>query len=341
MSSKLCLPVNSLCNCLYYLLCLLKTMLEHGISYPQHVVYCTLLLGRHPSTHNSSSCTSESREYIRQCSSLLPTNLLLSAVGLSADFTWINPLGFLALTIWSFGIYFSPIAREEYRLRHEGNNPQVSKSDLAFALHGFILSSAQFIMVYYYTYFYRRTKTPIFSINQSSGEEDPLLPEREDPDLAITSQPTTPSLIFKFLIALAWVAAIGGGAFAKIGNFTFLDWLYLISTIKLIISIIKFIPQVLLNWRLKSSEGFSVAMPVLVCPSLSHMSYTNMAGPHRWCPITATAGHLICLYRSRPLGNHRKSSETRSINPVNSIRSHLPGSETIPLSRRKRPGIRG
>lgn len=164
------------------------------------------------------------------------------------------------------------MAREQYRQRHEGHNPQVSKSDLAFALHGFILSSFQFVQVYYYTHYYRRSKrTPIFSTSQSAEEEDPLLPEREDPDLAITSQPTTPSLIFKFLIALAWVAAIGGGAFAKIGNFSFLDWLYLISSIKLTISIIKFVPQVLLNWRLKSSEGFSVYMPALVCrfPPLS------------------------------------------------------------------------
>lgn len=181
-------------------------------------------------------------------------------MGLSADFTWINPLGFLALTIWSFGAYFSPLAREQYRARHDGHNPQVSKSDLGFALHGFILSSAQFLQVYYYTYFYRKKRAAPLA----QTEEDPLLPEREDTDFAITSQPTQPSLIFKVLIAVAWVAAISGGMFVWIGNFQFLDWLYLVSTIKLAISIIKFIPQVLLNWRLKSSEGFSVAMPALV-----------------------------------------------------------------------------
>ena len=238
-------------------------MLEHGTVCPQHAGYCTLLPGQHLSTHNSFSTINGNRKLF-PCPQGHTASDMIRAVGLSADFTWINPLGFLALTIWSFGIYFSPIAREEYRQRHDGHDPQVSKSDLAFALHGLLLSSAGFIQVYYYTYFYRRSKTPIFSINQSSGEEDPLLPEREDPDLAITSQPTTPSLIFKLLIALAWVAGIGGGAFAGIGNFTFLDWLYLVSTIKLAISIIKFVPQVLLNWRLKSSEGFSVAMPVLV-----------------------------------------------------------------------------
>lgn len=181
-------------------------------------------------------------------------------MGLSADFTWINPLGFLALTIWSFGICYSPLAREQYRERHDGHDPQVSKSDLGFALHGFILSSFQFVQVYYYTYYYRRR--PAAPLAET--EEDPLLPEREDPDFAITSQPTQPSLFFKFLIALAWVAAITGAAFLRIGNFELLDWLYLVSTIKLSISIIKFVPQVLLNWRLQSSEGFSVAMPALV-----------------------------------------------------------------------------
>lgn len=125
-------------------------------------------------------------------------------------------------------------------------------------------------MVYYYTYYYRRDKTASApSLQglqglQSTSEEDPLLPDREDPDLVVTSQPTQPSLIFKILIAVAWTAAITGAMFVWIGNFVLLDWLYLVSTIKLSISIIKFIPQVLLNWRLKSSEGFSVAMPALV-----------------------------------------------------------------------------
>lgn len=141
----------------------------------------------------------------------------------------------------------------------------MSKSDLGFALHGFILSSAQFVQVYYYTYFYRRKHPiPTSFTDTTRTEEDPLLPDREDPDLAITSQPTQPSLIFKVLMAVAWVAAVSGGVFVWIGNFKLLDWLYLVSTIKLAISIIKFIPQVLLNWRLKSSAGFSVAMPALV-----------------------------------------------------------------------------
>lgn len=203
------------------------------------------------------------------------------------------------MTIWTFGVYFSPLAREQYRARHDGHEPQVSKSDLGFALHGFILSSLQFVQVYYYTYYYRREKeAPILAT-----EEDPLLPEREDPDLAVTSQPTQPSLVFKVLIAVAWTAAITGGIFVWIGNFVLLDWLYLISTIKLSISIIKFIPQVLLNWRLKSSEGFSVAMPALVSFTFPECcsergSKLNELGPGRRCTLVVPARHLVDIHRT-------------------------------------------
>lgn len=222
-------------------------------------------------------------------------------MGLSADFTWINPLGFLALTIWTFGVYFSPIARAQYRARHDGHEPQVSKSDLGFALHGLILSSVQFLQVYYYTFYYRRDRSAALT----ETEEDPLLPAREDPDFAITSQPTQPSLIFKVLIAVAWVAVITGGSLVWIGNFVFLDWLYLVSTIKLSISIIKFIPQVLLNWRLKSSEGFSVAMPVLVSylsqrrATVILQNYKLISlGSSRRCAIPVSARDLLHIHRA-------------------------------------------
>ena len=38
----------------------------------------------------------------------------------------------------------------------------------------------------------------------------------------------------------------------------FLDFLYLVSTIKLISSLVKYIPQVMLNYRLKSTAGWSI-----------------------------------------------------------------------------------
>ena len=241
----------------------------------------------------------------------------------------------MALTIWSFGIYFSPIARDQYRARNDGHDPQVSKSDLGFALHGFLLSSFQFVQVYYYTYYYRREKNaPILA-----SEEDPLLPEREDPDLAVTSQPTQPSLVFKVLIAVAWTAAITGGIFTWIGNFELLDWLYLISTIKLAISIIKFIPQVLLNWRLKSSEGFSVAMPALVSLLLRFMvpvpsTKLTRVGSRRRCSIIPPARRLVRLYRTSCFWDYWEPCQARSGLPVDHLRHYFLAPKAILVQRR-------
>jgi len=188
-----------------------------------------------------------------------------SAIGLSADFTWINPLGFLALTLWSWGVYFSPIARDQYRRRHDGHEPQISIADLAFSLHALLASLFQLFQVYYYTFFYSRLRP-----SWSSSEEDPLLPpriplphERMVAEPIVSTQPTRPSVWFQLIMAACWIMAFGGAVLVWTGKQEFLDWLYLLSSLKLLISSVKFVPQVLLNWRLQSSEGFAVTMPIL------------------------------------------------------------------------------
>lgn len=40
--------------------------------------------------------------------------------------------------------------------------------------------------------------------------------------------------------------------------FTYLDWLYLLSSVKVVITILKFLPQVLLNIRRKSTKGWNI-----------------------------------------------------------------------------------
>nr|XP_019046176.1 hypothetical protein I302_04916 [Kwoniella bestiolae CBS 10118]OCF25106.1 hypothetical protein I302_04916 [Kwoniella bestiolae CBS 10118] len=150
--------------------------------------------------------------------------------GLSPDFIYLNPLGFLALTIWSWGAYFSPIAREQYQERHgEGHFPEISKSDLAFSLHAFLISSITLGQVWWYARLNRAKKSDIYG-----REEDPLL---------------SPAGISALLV---WS-----------GKYQFLDWLYLDSSIKLIISAVKYVPQVVLNWKLRSVEGFAIGQ--IIC----------------------------------------------------------------------------
>ncbi|KAL7421762.1 hypothetical protein Q5752_003533 [Cryptotrichosporon argae] len=169
-----------------------------------------------------------------------------SAAGLSADFTYLNPLGFLALAVWSFGAYFSPIARQEYAARHGGHLPQVSASDLAFSLHALVISAITLVQFAVYA---RREEREL----RVAGESTPLLPvPRDGPELF------RPSLACQVAVAAIVAATFGLGMATWIGRFELLDWLYFVSSVKLAISFFKYIPQIVLNYRLKSTEGFAI-----------------------------------------------------------------------------------
>ncbi|WVQ67791.1 uncharacterized protein L199_005996 [Kwoniella botswanensis] len=186
--------------------------------------------------------------------------------GLSPDFIYLNPLGFLALTLWSWGAYFSPIARRQYEERHgEGHFPEVSKSDLAFSLHAFLISTITLGQVWWYSR----------KVNKSSiygREEDPLLPHqhhngnddnRTKGDSLVSVEPTKPSVPCQIALAALFAAAGISAVLVWLGKYQLLDWLYLVSSIKLIISTVKYIPQVVLNWKLRSVEGFAIGQ--IIC----------------------------------------------------------------------------
>ncbi|WVQ99276.1 hypothetical protein IAU59_006408 [Kwoniella sp. CBS 9459] len=181
--------------------------------------------------------------------------------GLSPDFVYLNPLGFLALTIWSWGAYYSPVARKQYQDRHDGHLPQVSKSDLAFSLHAFLISLTTLIQVWWYA----RRNTP-----SSQAERAPLIEDhrevREDGskvDLLSPLAPTKPSIPCQIALVGLFLAASISAILVWTGKTQFLDWLYLVSYIKLFISVVKYIPQVILNYRLRSVEAFAIGQ--IIC----------------------------------------------------------------------------
>jgi uncharacterized protein with PQ loop repeat len=70
--------------------------------------------------------------------------------------------------------------------------------------------------------------------------------------------PTPPAWLLSGI--LFFTAIIGLLTAAIFGDkvFTYVDWLYLLSTIKVVITILKFLPQVLLNIRRKSTKGWNI-----------------------------------------------------------------------------------
>ncbi|WWC89452.1 uncharacterized protein L201_004376 [Kwoniella dendrophila CBS 6074] len=192
-----------------------------------------------------------------------------STKGLSPDFIYLNPLGFLALSIWSWGAYFSPIAREQYKDRHQGHLPQISKSDLAFSLHAVIISFITLGQVWWYS----RKSTGRYS-RSTEYEHEPLIQQNHQSynddtngnndnensklNTIISNQQNKPSRFGQIALMALFLSAVTSAILVWLGKLQFLDWLYLVSSIKLIISIIKYIPQIILNWKLRSSKGFAI-----------------------------------------------------------------------------------
>lgn len=147
--------------------------------------------------------------------------------GLSADFCGLNVIGFACYSVYNLMFFYSPTIQQMYKDRHHGSeNTGVQSNDVAFAVHAFILSSITFFQIWYY------------------DGISALRPKR---------------LIEWVMIGILCI--ICGYAILVVTvneQFNWLDFLYLLSYIKLFISLMKYIPQVILNFRRKSTRGWSI-----------------------------------------------------------------------------------
>lgn len=120
-------------------------------------------------------------------------------------------------------MYFSETVRLAYRQRHDGNDNLVALNDVIFAVHATLLTFLFSLQVF----FYRKP---------NEG----------------------PSLV-GFIVALGLTLVIATGAvlvyFQLVG---ILDYLYTLSYLKLILTVIKCVPQAWMNWMRRSTTGWSV-----------------------------------------------------------------------------------
>lgn len=189
----------------------------------------------------------------------LPFVADLSTLGLSPDFVVVNPIGFFCLALWSWGAFFSPTARREYAERHDGHYPQVSVSDLVFSAHALLLSSITFLQVWYYHRATQKLKAgpALGEVRWTGREETPLL-AAEDADDGVMRAPTTMSLAGRVCLALIAVSALWELAALNLGRIQLLDFLYYASSVKLVITVLKYLPQMVLHYAIKSTRGFSI-----------------------------------------------------------------------------------
>uniref|UniRef100_A0A182VZD2 Cystinosin homolog n=1 Tax=Anopheles minimus TaxID=112268 RepID=A0A182VZD2_9DIPT len=146
-----------------------------------------------------------------------------SVVGLSFDFLYINIVGHISYVVFNAFLYWNSFVEEEYYRRHPfGLNPVIG-NDIGFAVHAVFGTG--------FTIFQCR-------IYETGGNS--------------VSKPA------KTIIALYLTIIIGTMCCAMFDVMHWLDFLYVLSYIKLSTTMIKYFPQAYMNYRRKSTEGFEI-----------------------------------------------------------------------------------
>lgn len=152
-----------------------------------------------------------------------------ASTGLSLDFLLLNVLGFACYSASTFALYYSPTMREQYAARH-GELPSTHLNDVAFALHGLALCLAQGAMAI-------------------------VFPKAPTQGVALWAK-----LVFGALVAgLAGTIGVVWRGIGEKGGLQWLDVVWLLSTEKLIITILKWLVS---------------ALAAAVLHALSHSPYT-------------------------------------------------------------------
>ncbi|KAF8849470.1 lysosomal L-cystine transporter-like protein [Acephala macrosclerotiorum] len=198
-----------------------------------------------------------------------------STTGTTIDFPAVNVLGFLGYFISNAAFLYSPRIREEYALRNRGLTPTVQFNDFAFAAHAIVLTVitlSQFVPSLWG--FERRggpgSRPSRFIIGIFVGSilgvviVSFIVLVRDDPD------PAT---------GWAWI-----------------DVIYAFSYVKLFVTLVKYMPQVLTNYRNRSTQGWSIGQilldaigGILSILQLSIDSYLQ----HDWSGITGNPVKLM------------------------------------------------
>ncbi|CAH8615301.1 unnamed protein product [Heterobilharzia americana] len=151
-----------------------------------------------------------------------------SVVGFNFDFAVLNVIGFLYYSIYNVGLFWIPLIQEQYLQRNPLSTIPVQINDLVFAFHALAISLLTAFQI--------------------------LIYERGNQRVSIMCI----TLIVLIAIYSVIVCALGGASVIK-----WLDTFYLLSHVKLLISFVKYTPQAFMNFRRKSTVGWSIGNIVL------------------------------------------------------------------------------
>ncbi|KAK2765397.1 hypothetical protein FQN54_008243 [Arachnomyces sp. PD_36] len=146
-----------------------------------------------------------------------------------------NVIGFFSYLIYTSTLLYSPVIRDQYAARNPVSpNPTVRFNDFAFTVHALILS------LFTYSQFWPR----IWGFKVSKSQR-----------LGKTVFGICCGCILSLVVVLVVVVFHGG---YDPSTWAWLDLIYTFSYVKLVVTIVKYIPQAWVNYKRKSTVGWEI-----------------------------------------------------------------------------------
>ncbi|XP_072294644.1 cystinosin [Eucyclogobius newberryi] len=151
-----------------------------------------------------------------------------SVVGLNLDFLALNLTGFIAYSVFNIGLFWVQPIKEEFLKRDPNAVNPVTASDVFFSLHAVILCALYVCQAALY---------------QRGGQ--------------------TISWPARGLLLLGWTFALVSLVLAIARVISWLQYIYYFSYIKLAVTLVKYVPQAYMNYRRRSTVGWSIGNVLL------------------------------------------------------------------------------
>eukprot|EP01116_Phalansterium_solitarium_P010633 TRINITY_DN2564_c0_g1_i2.p1 TRINITY_DN2564_c0_g1~~TRINITY_DN2564_c0_g1_i2.p1 ORF type:complete len:267 (-),score=69.47 TRINITY_DN2564_c0_g1_i2:482-1282(-) len=146
-----------------------------------------------------------------------------SVVGLSFDYVFLNIIGFTCYSAYNLSLFWNPTIQQQYK-NFYGEANKVQPNDVAFALHAVAASTLTGIQIFIY---HQRGQQALFMLGKV--------------------------MVPAYCAAITIAAIVFAAA-----KFEWFFFLYGLGYVKLSISLLKYCPQVFLNFKRKSTTGWNI-----------------------------------------------------------------------------------
>jgi cystinosin len=146
-----------------------------------------------------------------------------SVVGLNFDYLALNITGFIAYGVFNVGLFWIPKVKEQYKDKHPGGINPVQINDVVFTLHA--IAATGFTI--FQCFIFERGKQRV-------------------------------SVLTWILLAILWLTVFISLFVVIGGKLSWLNFLYVFSYVKLVVTLIKYIPQVCVYTNMYTSSKYGL-----------------------------------------------------------------------------------